>query len=164
MRLDNGKVGFHILMMIHGAELIKVDAVCQTGSDHGCKKRGIVSVRDAAVETELDNPGNSKGKFFLLLAQNLRTVGKTVVADVDAELTKRFRIVAAQQKVDCLIIRAFIVAQKILKNGKNLILKAAAGKLAAKIAELADAAFRICVHLHHRACNCCVDQCAGDVL
>lgn len=136
-------------MMIHGAELIRVDAVCQTGSDHGCKKRGIVSVRDAAVETELDNPGNSKGKFFLLLAQNLRTVGKTVVADVDAELTKRFRIVAAQQKVDRLIIRAFIVAQKILKNGKNLILKAAAGKLAAKIAELADAAFRICVHLHH---------------
>ena len=100
-------------MMIHGAELIRVDAVCQTGSDHGCKKRGIVSVRDAAVETELDNPGNSKGKFFLLLAQNLRTVGKTVVADVDAELTKRFRIVAAQQKVDRLIIRAFIVAQKI---------------------------------------------------
>ena len=24
MRLDNGKVGFHILMMIHGAELIRV--------------------------------------------------------------------------------------------------------------------------------------------
>lgn len=89
----------------------------------------------------LTTQGTAKESSFLLLAQNLRTVGKTVVADVDAELTKRFRIVAAQQKVDRLIIRAFIVAQKILKNGKNLILKAAAGKMAAKIAELADAAF-----------------------